>query len=128
MPPGKPIVMLNLLRFRDDAAYVGGQGEAGASGRDAYSAYSRAVLPILKRIGAGPIWQGKARSAFIAPAGEQWDEVLLVSYPSIEVFLDMLAAPEYRAITFHRTAALEDSRLIATLPMFSTLGQGSIQP
>jgi hypothetical protein len=29
----------------------------------------------------------------------------------------MVGDPEYLAITVHRTAALEDSRLIATLPV-----------
>ena len=44
------------------------------------------------------------------------DELLLVRYPSKAAFLSMLADPEYRAATEHRTAALADSRLIATTP------------
>jgi len=62
------------------------------------------------------IWQGDAKHAFIAPPDEQWDEVLLVEYPSKDAFLAMLKSPGYQAITFHRTAALEDARLIVTVP------------
>lgn len=54
--------------------------------------------------------------ALIAPAGEQWDELLLVRYPSKEAFLSMIGDPEYQAATVHRTAALADSRLLASLP------------
>jgi uncharacterized protein (DUF1330 family) len=58
----------------------------------------------------------QAKVALIAPAGEQWDEVLLVHYPSRQAFLGMLADAEYQAATVHRTAALADSRLIGCLP------------
>ena len=40
----------------------------------------------------------------------------VVRTPSKAAFLSMLADPEYRAATEHRTAALADSRLIATTP------------
>ena len=89
--------MLNLLRFRETAAYAEGQGEAGASGRAAYAAYSRAVLPMLQRSGARPIWQGEAKSTFIAPAGEQWDEVLLVAYDAAGQITDF-GALEVQAV------------------------------
>ena len=68
---------------------------------------------------AGGITLGPAAAAqvaLIAPEGEQWDELLLVRYPSKAAFLGMLADPEYRAATVHRTAALADSRLIGCLP------------
>ena len=54
--------------------------------------------------------------ALIAPEHEDWDELLLVHYPSPEAFLEMLADPDYQAATIHRTAALADSRLIACNP------------
>ncbi len=116
VPQDVPVVMLNLLKFREAAAYPPGHGEAGCSGRDAYATYSRLIVPMLRRAGGAPVWRGQARSAFIAPAGEVWDEVLLVRYPSIRAFIDMVTSPDYQAITVHRSAALQDSRLIATTP------------
>lgn len=58
-----------------------------------------------------------AHMALIAPPGEHWDQLLLVRYPSAAAFLAMLADPEYQAATVHRSAALADSRLIATTPL-----------
>jgi len=40
--------------------------------------------------------------------------VLLVEYPSREAFASMIQSSAYAAIVHHRTAALRDSRLIAT--------------
>lgn len=113
IPQGVPIVMVNLLRFRETALYKG--VPADYSGREAYRRYSEVALAQLAKIGAGVIYLGAARGALIAPPDEAWDEVLLVRYPSIQAFMGMLADPDYRACTKHRTAALEDARLIATV-------------
>jgi uncharacterized protein (DUF1330 family) len=113
----KPIVMVNLLRFRVHADYPVGDAlapPAPVTGRQAYQAYSRAVLPLLWETGGQVLWMGHARNTFIAPEGERWDEAALAYYPSRAAFLRMINAPAYRAIVGHRTAALEDSRLIET--------------
>ncbi|HYD94941.1 MAG TPA: DUF1330 domain-containing protein [Noviherbaspirillum sp.] len=115
LPSGTPVVMLNLLRFRAQAAYAADRQQPARSGREAYATYAAEVVPHLKQVGGTVIWQGEARHAFIAPPDERWDEVLLVEYPSKEAFLSMLKSPAYQEITFHRTAALEDARLIATI-------------
>lgn len=114
VPEGIPVVMLNLLRFRELANYPAESSEPSRSGREAYALYARLVEPILAGVGGRMIWRADARHALIAPDAEAWDEVLLVEYPSRDAFLTMLRLPEYRAITMHRTAALEDARLIAT--------------
>lgn len=120
VPEGIPVVMLNLLRFRERANYPAESNEPSRSGRDAYDVYGKLVVPILAGVGGRMIWRGDARHALIAPDGETWDEVLLVEYPSRDAFLTMLRLPEYRAITVHRTAALGDARLIATIATLAT--------
>jgi len=60
------------------------------------------------------VYRGRVQSSLIAPEGEEWDTAVLVEYPSRQVLLNMLASEEYRAIVPHRTAAVQDSRLIAT--------------
>ena len=50
----------------------------------------------------------------IAPEAEAWDDAVLVEYPSRAAFLKMLSEPTYQAAVPHRSAALMDSRLIAT--------------
>jgi uncharacterized protein (DUF1330 family) len=115
-PDDKAIVMLNLLRFRARADYGEGAapGLAGVTGREAYSRYGKAVLPLLWEVGGQVLWMGNARAGIIVPDGESWDEVVLVHYPSRRAFLRMVRSDAYQAIMHHRTAALADSRLVET--------------
>ncbi|PHQ56461.1 MAG: hypothetical protein COA29_04190 [Porticoccus sp.] len=41
--------------------------------------------------------------------------MLLVRYPSIDAFLEMINSPEYKKIVHHRAAAMDDSRLMPML-------------
>ena len=109
-----PIVMINLLRYREQAEYPEGSSEAPCTGAEAYGRYSDAVMPLLAGAGGRPIWIGLARNTLIAPEGEAWDNAILVEYPTRKAFIDMTSSPEYQAVAHHRTAALADSRLIAT--------------
>jgi uncharacterized protein (DUF1330 family) len=122
LPKNTPIVMLNLLKFRDKAHYPPGSSFGGCSGRQAYRRYSDIALEKLNEVGGKPIWMSKAMTSLIAPEGEMWDEVLLVKYPSVDAFLTMIQKPEYLAATIHREAALEDSRLIATIEILTEMG------
>lgn len=116
MPAGEPILMLNLLRFHQEAAYPDDSGHTPCSGREAYARYSRTALRKVRAAGGDVQTAASVQVALIAPEQEQWDEMLLVRYPSPEAFLRMLADEEYRSATLHRTAALTDSRLIACSP------------
>lgn len=116
MPAGEPVLLLNLLRFNDEAAYPPDSGQQSCSGRQAYGRYSRTAIQKVRAAGGEVQIMADARVALIAPEQEHWDQVLLVRYPSPEAFLTMLADPEYRAATIHRTAALADSRLIGCNP------------
>ena len=113
VPPGQPVTMLNLLRFREQAAFADGNREL--SGRAAYREYGRRAEPFVKAVGGEVIWSGKAMSPIIAPLEEDWDAVLLVRYPEIAAFEQMMRNPDYQAITPFRSAALSDARLIAML-------------
>jgi len=110
-----PLVMINLVRFRERAAYPPGFDAAPCSGREAYiERYGGAVQPMLARAGGRVLWRGSARLTVIGPSEERWDEAILVEYPSRAAFIAMVTSEEYQKIVTHRTAALDDSRLIAT--------------
>jgi uncharacterized protein (DUF1330 family) len=110
-PADTPVVMLNLLRFREQAEYADARDPA-CSGQKAYARYAKLIEPLLAAAGGKLLWAGNAQGSLIAPAGEEWDEVLLVQYPAKEAFLGMIMSPAYKAIVHHRTAALADSRLV----------------
>ena len=113
IPKRIPIVMLNLLKFRDKAAYE--SEEIDISGEQAYENYAEGAFQCLQKVGGELVWSGDAKASLISPVGEEWDQVLLIRYPSIEKFLEMISSAEYNKVVKHRTAALEDSRLIATV-------------
>ena len=83
------------------------------TGAEAFGRYGQAVAPLLESRGAGSIWQGRQAAMLIGPQDKDWHLAVLVRYPSAKAFLDMATSEEYLAIMAHRTAALEDSRLIA---------------
>jgi len=113
-PEDGPIVMINLLRWRERAAYPEGSDASPCTGQEAYGRYSAGVLPLLAGVGGRIVWNGLVRNALIAPEGEAWDQAILVEYPSRQAFIEMTTSAAYRAIAIHRSAALADSRLIAT--------------
>lgn len=112
LPPDQPVVMLNLLRFLDQAAYADTDQAEPCSGREAYKRYSQTSLQTIAAVGGRVIFGGKAHEALIAPQGERWHQAFLVQYPSPAAFRAMMAMPQYQACVHHRTAALADSRLI----------------
>lgn len=111
---GAPVIMLNLLRYREHADYAQHPEQAPCSGRDAFKRYARQSIACIEDVGGKVLFIGAALGTVIGPDAEQWDEIFLVRYPSHQAFLDMIASNNYRAISFHRSAALQDSRLIAS--------------
>ncbi|MGK2954642.1 MAG: DUF1330 domain-containing protein [Solirubrobacterales bacterium] len=103
-----PIVMVNLLRYKDEADGV----DAGVSGREAYGRYGIAVAPFLDGVGGKILVAVDTEDSIIGPAAAEWDTTILVQYPSRQAFLNMVTDPGYLEITVHRTNALADSRLI----------------
>ncbi|MFT4977036.1 MAG: hypothetical protein ACI8S6_002941 [Myxococcota bacterium] len=110
-----PIVMLNLLRFREVADYSSAPHlapEAPISGQAAYDRYMRHTASFLAEAGGELLWAGAGSHPVIGPAEERWDRVLLVRHQSLQVFLSFAKNEGYLAGIGHRTAALEDSRLL----------------
>lgn len=109
---GGPISMLNLLRFREQADYSGHPEQAPCSGRDAYRRYLELAMPIVEAAGGRIVFMGTCLGKLIAPDDEHWDDLLLLDYPTRKPFLEALRSAPYRAVAFHRSAALLDSRLV----------------
>ena len=120
MPDAGPVVMLNMLRFRERAEYPEGSGHDSCSGREAYRRYTKAAARHFEPLGGRLVWLGRVERVLIGPGNESWDEVFLAQYPSRRAFVQMVTDREYLAITVHRTAALADSRLIAMRPQDAT--------
>lgn len=114
LPQDAPIAMLNLVRYREIAAYP--EGTEPCTGKQAYRRYARAAAAPFERAGGRILWGGTPELLLIGPAEERWDTAFIAAYPSAAAFLAMLADPEYREAVRHRTAAVADSRLIRCTP------------
>jgi uncharacterized protein (DUF1330 family) len=100
MPDEGPIFMINLLKFKADG------------GRESYQTYGQKFAEIMMSKGVEIIYHGNAKLTVIGT--EDWDEVIVVKYPSRDSFIEMTTNPEYQAASKFRTAGIEDSRLILT--------------
>ncbi len=108
------IVMVNLLRYRERAAYDAGAAEAGQnlSGRAAYQRYGATALKCVLETGGQITWGGQQELVVIGGKDDEWDEVVCVRYPSRAAFLEMVERPDYRAALYHRDAGLERTALL----------------
>ena len=82
------------------------------SGAEAYQKYIDHTLPFLKKSGGDLVFLGKGGNFLIGPREERWDLVMLVRQKSLSDFIAFSSNQEYLAGIGHRTAALEDSRLL----------------
>ena len=118
LPRDTPINMLNLLLYRDKAAYPEGHEHAGKgwSGRDAYKEYGRTSGPIFARVGGQILWRGRFETMVTGPDGERWHDSFVAQYPNAGAFFAMIKDADYQQAVVNRTAALVDSRLVRFMP------------
>ena len=109
-----PIVMLNLLRFKEKAQYKDGGGES-IDGRTAYNRYGDEMRAFIESHGARILFVGEVRSLVIGHVGDLWDAVALVEYPSSEAFVKIAMSPDVAKFGVHREAGLAGQLLIQTV-------------
>ena len=104
----EPLVMLNLMKFRNES--LDGDG----SGWDAYQRYSRGVIKLLKASNGTILWAGPVTTLALGdlPDGP-WDYVSLVLYPQPAAFINMMTSQEYKAPNVHRENGTERHTIIA---------------
>lgn len=108
-PADRPVVMVNLLRFKPRADAP----DEGLSGEEAYRRYADAMRSIVESRGGRFLWVGRVDSQVIGTGGEGFEMIGLVEYPSRQAFLAIATDPEVQEIGVHRAAGLESQWLIA---------------
>ena len=109
------IVMLNLMRFREVADYADNPELAPAepiSGAEAFERYICHTLPFLRESGGDITFLAAGGPFLVGPEAERWDLAMLVRQTNLASFLAFASHDGYLAGLGHRTAALEDSRLL----------------
>ncbi|PIB90324.1 DUF1330 domain-containing protein [Caulobacter sp. FWC2] len=126
LPRDTPIQMLNLVRLKPVADYPQGHPNHGKclTGLEAYREYGRTTATLFASLGGRQVWAGRPEGVVTGPADERWDLAFIAEYPNAGAFLAMVTNPDYREFVKHRTAAVEDSRLIRLAPMAPGQGFG----
>lgn len=107
LPQDEEVTMLNILRFN---GHVEGEG---LSGIQLYKRYSKNVVQHLVAAGGKLIWKGEVLETVVGSEDKAPHMVLLVTYPTVSHFLNMIANPEYQKAAQDRSLALEYGGLIA---------------
>jgi len=116
LPDDAPVVMLNLMRFRDRS--LDGKG----SGWDAYLRYSALAIKLIKVRGGTITWTGTAEAVALGmPEDNRWDYVALVRYPSRAAFIDMMTSPEYAQANVERENGCVAHTIIAVRETYNRL-------
>ena len=109
-PADSPVVMLNLLRFKERADAP----DEGESGIEAYQRYATAMRRIVEGRGGRFLWSGSVDGQVIGEGAEDFQMAAIVEYPSRKVFVEIATSQEVALIGAHRAAGLEGQWLLAT--------------
>jgi uncharacterized protein (DUF1330 family) len=115
-----PVVMLNLLRFRDVADYSASPElapDTPITGEQAFQRYIDHTKPFLASSGGVIRFLGKGGNWLIGPESEAWDMAMLIEQESVASFIAWNSHQDYLKGIGHRTAALLDSRLLPLAEM-----------
>jgi len=116
LPDDEPVVMLNLMRFRETSL------DGNGSGWDAYLRYSKLTIGLIKAQGGTIIWAGDAEAVALGvPDKHRWDYVALVRYPSRAAFLAMMHSPEYAVANVERENGCADHAIVAIRETYNKL-------
>jgi uncharacterized protein (DUF1330 family) len=107
----KPVVMLNLLKFRARAQYADGR-KTDLTGAQAYGIYAEAMRKVVERGGGKFLFAGDVKYLTVGEVDSLWDIAALVEYPSAAAFVKIATSPEVAEIGVHRAAGLEGQLLI----------------
>jgi uncharacterized protein (DUF1330 family) len=99
-PNDKPVVMLNLLKFKKEG------------GKKSYLRYIKEASRFIEEVGGKLLLLSKPKELLNGTG--KWDLLMLVKYPSRKAFLAMANNPEYLKIHSFREEALESAVLYAT--------------
>lgn len=111
--PDAPVVMVNLLKFRETAQYADGR-ETSLSGFDAYQLYATEMRKLVEAAGGRFLFAGAVEGLLLGDVEEAWDVVGLVEYPSPKTLVEIASTPGFAEIEVHREAGLAGQLNITT--------------
>jgi len=106
-PEGTPITLINFFKLREVATGADGTTSAMA----AMTQYAAVSGPTLEKVGGRFLVMGAFDSTFMGQ-DEDWDLVVIASYPDRAALLALCDDAAYRQAWAHRVAAVERQRVV----------------
>jgi uncharacterized protein (DUF1330 family) len=118
VPPGAPVVMLNLVAFNPTALYERSSASP-CSGREAYL---QRYAPAFREAAAAEhvdgirvVYVGSVATTLVGPKDPHWDAIAVVEYPNFAALRKVLQSTTYKTKAEpHRKAALKAWLFVAT--------------
>lgn len=94
-----PIHNLNLFKYKP-------------GGAEAHAEYAKKMFPLVKKFGGKFVYRAEGIASIVGP--ENWDQITIVEFPSIEIFQEMTKTEEYMApeLMKIREIMIEDIRVL----------------
>lgn len=108
-----PILMVNLMKYRERAAYSDGT-DGGATGKEADDRY--APTDVLAAIGAQVMLFADVETQLLG-AEPRWDRVGCVLYPTRRSFIEMQSRRDFQERHVHKEAGMESTIVMGCVPM-----------
>ncbi|HZR06261.1 MAG TPA: hypothetical protein VFA61_10595, partial [Candidatus Udaeobacter sp.] len=110
--------MLNAMRYYPELKRGPGMDDVRGTPAEANAIYEKAVMPLLFRLGAYPLFggqtmairaDGKTHSNLdgFEPSADDWSRILVVRYPSRRAFFELLSDPQWLKFAPYKLAALD---------------------
>jgi hypothetical protein len=114
---GRPVYMLNLMRFFDHLKSFPGAPSTGTP-EEANAHYESTVTPMLIKMGGYPILAAETTKLRVGRGShsnlmvyrsdlDNWDRALVVRYPGRRTFFELVTNPEYLKVMPYKLASLE---------------------
>lgn len=118
---GNEFLMVNLIKYRDQAAYP--KDSAWADETDALAAdarYSSGVMKELLARGSLPILKGSVIGIFMIDEDwHDWDVTAIVRYRSVKDMLDMIVGMADSGLAVHKFASIKQTHVFPIEPEIS---------
>jgi uncharacterized protein (DUF1330 family) len=117
---GTPVVVTQMLRFNERAEGL----DEDLSGSEAYQRYNEPLLRAAEERGGGLLWSGSTGPLVIGESQVPFHEIVVVEYPSQQVYLEVMGDPRVVDQEAYRQVGLECQWRIPAVTVDETPGEG----
>ncbi|WP_299399751.1 DUF1330 domain-containing protein [Pelagibius sp.] len=114
-PSDQAVTVVNFFKLRRRAVYpedAEATKTSGISGKEAFDRYAAVSGPTLEKVGGRFLLLAPFEAALMG-AAEDWDLVVVGTYPDSEALLALHEDADYRSVYPHRSGALERQKVFA---------------